>query len=353
MDKDLKPAWDIRCLREMLNDFFGPRPYIYWLDCVTSTLIAYFFFAAAIFSSSVLPHILLTMVSILGFYRTVLFIHELAHIPKSRFLLFRVIWNAVCGIPLLVPSFTYYSHIEHHSKRHYGTSEDGEYIPWGNRSPRHIIAFLLLLPAVPILAILRFGLLSLVGWLKPDFRTWLQRRASSLVIELRYLRPPVPSSERRIFYFQEAACFIFIWVVAMLWSMGYISPKWVLQGYFTGVGVLLLNAVRVLAAHRYQSAGSIMSFQDQILDSINYPAWKFWDELWAPVGLRFHALHHLFPALPYHSLGRAHARLMTLLPRDHPYRQTESPGLAHSLLTMWSEARRAGTSRATVARDVL
>ncbi len=38
-----------------------------------------------------------------------------------------------------------------------------------------------------------------------------------------------------------------------------------------------------------------------------------------PVGLRYHALHHLFPFLPYHNLGKAHARLIARLPAGSPY----------------------------------
>ena len=30
----------------------------------------------------------------------------------------------------------------------------------------------------------------------------------------------------------------------------------------------------------------------------------------APVGLRYHALHHWIPSLPYHNLGRAHRLLI-------------------------------------------
>jgi len=30
---------------------------------------------------------------------------------------------------------------------------------------------------------------------------------------------------------------------------------------------------------------------------------------WAPVGLRYHALHHYFPGIPYHNLGFAYQRL--------------------------------------------
>lgn len=52
--------------------------------------------------------------------------------------------------------------------------------------------------------------------------------------------------------------------------------------------------------------------------TITGPAWR--NEWWCPVGLRYHALHHLFPALPYHNLPEAHRRLMAGLPADHPYR---------------------------------
>jgi fatty acid desaturase len=41
-----------------------------------------------------------------------------------------------------------------------------------------------------------------------------------------------------------------------------------------------------------------------------------------PVGLRYHALHHLFPTMPYHNLGEAHRRLSSGLPPDSPYHGT-------------------------------
>eukprot|EP01035_Chromulina_nebulosa_P007781 gene7781-10516_t len=41
----------------------------------------------------------------------------------------------------------------------------------------------------------------------------------------------------------------------------------------------------------------------QYLDSVNVPPPGLLPALWAPVGLRYHALHHLLPSVPYHALG--------------------------------------------------
>ncbi len=49
--------------------------------------------------------------------------------------------------------------------------------------------------------------------------------------------------------------------------------------------------------------------------------------LWAPVGLRYHALHHLLPGVPYHGLAEAHRRLVKTLDADSPYHKGNYPGL--------------------------
>jgi fatty acid desaturase len=79
-----------------------------------------------------------------------------------------------------------------------------------------------------------------------------------------------------------------------------------------------------------------------MLDTINYDRARWAAELWGPVGLRLHALHHLMPALPYHALPEAHRRLVSALPPDSAYRLTESPGLLASLADLWRVAGRDG-----------
>ena len=60
----------------------------------------------------------------------------------------------------------------------------------------------------------------------------------------------------------------------------------------------------------------------QYLDSVNVPPPGFLPALWAPVGSRYHALHHLLPGVPYHNLGKVHRRLCRELAPDSAYHQS-------------------------------
>ena len=61
--------------------------------------------------------------------------------------------------------------------------------------------------------------------------------------------------------------------------------------------------------------------------------------LWAPVGLRYHALHHWIPSLPYHNLGRVHRLLVARLQADAPYRATIEPGFSPPLRDLVRRSR--------------
>jgi fatty acid desaturase len=108
--------------------------------------------------------------------------------------------------------------------------------------------------------------------------------------------------------------------------------KWpypfLLQVYATGAVVITLNAIRTAAAHRWRGDRQrVMSTQAQVLDSVTIGSDSLLAVIISPVGLRYHALHHMFPSLPYHNLREAHRRLMAQLAPDSPYRATVEPSV--------------------------
>jgi fatty acid desaturase len=91
--------------------------------------------------------------------------------------------------------------------------------------------------------------------------------------------------------------------------------------------VALLNQLRTLVAHLWENEGEAMTVTAQFLDSVNVPPPGRIAELWAPVGLRYHALHHLMPSMPYHSLAEAHRRLVAELADDSSYHGANHAGM--------------------------
>jgi fatty acid desaturase len=337
--------------RAIVKDLFEPNPLIYWADFLTSLSVGVAAFLGCYFASFVLGSrwhgwlwpvsAVLYVVSCLALYRAVLFIHELTHLRRGTFEMFRVAWNLMVGIPMLLPSFLYYTHVSHHARKHYGTDGDGEYVPWAVSPTWQILFYLSQSLVIPLLAVVRFGILAPITWISPRVRSVVARHASSLVVDPAYLRPLPSKAEWRLWQLQEIGCFISLVALAAVIASGIGSPTILLYIYVTAVGGVTLNAIRTLGAHRYRNPGDEMSHLEQLLDSVNYPRHPLLSELWAPVGLRFHALHHLFPSLPYHNLGAAHRRLMEQLPSDSPYRRTESPGLLATLGDLWRSARAA------------
>ncbi|MEM1067942.1 MAG: fatty acid desaturase, partial [Planctomycetota bacterium] len=250
-------------------------------------------------------------------------------------------WNALCGIFFFVPSFLYYPHVEHHRRRHYGTEHDGEYLPLSSRSRWWMVGFIAQALVIPLLGLARFLLVSPVCWVFPKIRPWVHRHMSTMVVDPLYERTDAAAGVMRIVILQEVLCFA--WAVWLMVRGGIVRGEWLdpfwLLAYLVGVGVLVLNEVRTLGAHRWTNDGGEMSFEAQMLDSVNYPRGAVIAELWGPIGTRYHGLHHLFPTIPYHNLGLAHRRLVEGLPKDSPYHQTVADSLTSEIVALW---RRAG-----------
>jgi len=103
--------------------------------------------------------------------------------------------------------------------------------------------------------------------------------------------------------------------------------------------ISFINTLRTLGAHAYDSAGQPLDREGQLRDSIDTPG-AVWTELWAPVGLRYHALHHYFPGIPYHNLPKAWQRLLDTLPADAAYHRVRSRSLATSIKSLYRKGYR-------------
>jgi fatty acid desaturase len=307
-------------LQALVADLAPQRAAIYWTDLLLTSSLAYaLFWLLARQPLASWRGALCLSLCCCAVYRMTLFTHELAHIPQREFRLFRAVWHLVCGVPLLVPSFLYEMHGAHHDRRSYACPADGEYRAFA-RAPRvealaSVVAAIFAVPAL----VLRFLLLAPLGWVYPRLRRLLLAKMSALVIDLGYERP-LPEALPARWALQEAACFAWCLALLLLTLSGQLSGDVLLRGYLVMTGAVTLNALRVLCAHRYRGSGAPMSFVEQVLDSNNFP--EGLAGMWAPLGLRYHAVHHLYPGLPYHALGEAYRRLMQALPRESAFRQT-------------------------------
>lgn len=322
MSKTLDPSSERQWIREahqVIADLFERRPAVYWIDLLLSAGVAWtatvIYFLAPAFSAWQLLGLAIAGVA---FYRAGTFMHEIIHMSRTEMTGFKRAWNLLIGIPLLMPWVLYRNHIEHHSRAHFGTPRDGEYLPLASAPLRETLKYMVQIPVLPVLALARFGLAGPISWLVPPLRRWLLSSATAYVSNP-YYRKEFSQRERGHLLIVEALVLAWIafWVALTIW--GPVEPIHWLMAWVLHAWTLGLNWVRNLAAHSYSNRGEPMSHLAQLQDSVNITG-QTWLTVWLfPVGLRYHALHHLFPGLPYHVMGQAHHRLRSHFGPDSPY----------------------------------
>ncbi|MCA0395272.1 MAG: fatty acid desaturase [Proteobacteria bacterium] len=337
----MRMTLDVRSLRRLVDDLRAPRPRRYLLDMVLAASASWATVAVVATTRSLPLRLLAGIVAAFLLYRAVSFIHEFVHQPQLDRL--RWLWHAAVGVPMLLPLLIYQPvHRAHHGAKVYGTKADGEYEDFGGRLFPMVAKTILINLVTPVALLLRFMVLVPLAALVP----WVRREILPSAVHLSLRVPHRVDGSRPVGTTLETtlvewACFAWASGLVLLAVAGH--PRWLLTWAALLVAVAMLNTVRFLCAtHRYLEQPAGRETAAQIDDSVNVSGGVL-APLLCPVGLRYHALHHLAPFLPYHALPEAHRRIMAALPASSSYHRATVANMREGWRRIRAATRQAGS----------
>ena len=245
-DRDL-----LRTAAELTRDLQRPNPWIYWPDCLGSAAVGYAALIGAIIAPAPWAALACGVVAILALYRATLFIHEITHLNHAWLPGFRLVWNALIGVPTMLPSFMYEGiHTQHHTRTKYGTAEDPEYLPLALMKPWSLPLFFFVSVFMPIGLIVRFGILGPLSIVIPPLRRVVIEQFSGLQMNPNYRRRRPEGAFARQWFWQELGASL-VAVTILGTAITGLLPLHALIVYMAIIaGVALLNQARTLVAHQ-------------------------------------------------------------------------------------------------------
>jgi len=310
---------DITRMREILKDFHEPEPLTFWADLLCFSVFGW----AAITYSSYHFSLPVYLFGVFLLYKGGMLIHEISHLAKKMKGL-RLAYDLLLGYAISYPSYIYDTHLFHHGKKTYGTSRDPEYLYIKSFKGLTLLRPLIAAFFLPLLQWIRFGILPfLTPFLGRNFQISLFQKYSTLVFSMKYVRPlrNEKQSLKRMMR-EDLICALYKVLLVCLLYFKVLPLDFIILYYGAFVIASLLNMYRALFNHIYANkSGESLSWEDHLMDTATIEPGLI-TNLFFINGLNYHALHHLFPDLPYHNLKKAHQKLMMSLEEGHIYRKS-------------------------------
>jgi len=335
---------DLQKMKEIIKPDFTFSKLIFYSDLIFSATLGWVSFILAVLFLT--PQSLMfwacLICTTLAHYRALSFIHEVTH-NKEKMPRFQKVYNFLIGFWYGTPAYTHFPHNDHHNPTTFGSIHDPEYVELSQKSSLSILRPFVFCLAAPLVITVRFCILPLFSFLLTEkFKKVLFQKFSTFAMQANYERD-LKLNEYQLSLKEDLWSSIFF-LVRLVVSISILPYFLVLQLLMLGV-MSFLNSYRALVAHRYQvnqhrtdGDSNIKSYREQALDSVTVEG-GILTEFWAPVGLRYHSLHHLFPTLPYYALGKAHRRLKHSLDANHFYHQTIEPSFSSALNKLYNSCQ--------------
>ncbi|MDR3501698.1 MAG: fatty acid desaturase [Legionella sp.] len=293
---------------------------IYWLDLFLTALFAWTLFVLACQTKNMFLSIVFLGMSSIFFYRGLSFVHEVTHhAPHIKG--YRVAWNLLFGMAFLYPSYVYENHLLHHRMDHYGSSKDAEYFII-NKKLSGLFRFLFwgqfVMPAKLIIRSLIFPLV----FISEKFSNFYEMHLCGFYLNPEYEKKPLSKRIKKNLYKEDLRCTLFAYMILGL-IFAHQLPAYIILYWYSAAFILsFINSIRVVVCTHNYNYLSPRDRAEQIIDTFTLDKGLILPGLIAPIGLRYHALHHLFPGIPYHSLGKAHRMVCEAFPNNTAYKDT-------------------------------